>query len=75
MLVVPRSDIAASHTPPGVKLILLHPSTVSNQQAQATLQRCYEAYADQVMKNPFYSIEMPIRVSGFDRDVAAVLAA
>ncbi|CAO1634562.1 unnamed protein product [Jaminaea pallidilutea] len=59
-------------TATGVKLVLIHPSSHANPPA--TLQRCYEAYADQVMKNPFYTVEMPIRVAGFDREVTAVLA-
>ncbi|PWN27517.1 Sybindin-like protein [Jaminaea rosea] len=60
-------------TATGVKLVLIHPSGHPNPHA--TLQRCYEAYADQVMKNPFYTMEMPIRVQGFDREVGSVLAA
>jgi len=30
-------------------------------------------YGDYVMKNPFYSLEMPIRVEKFDRGVAGYL--
>ena len=37
------------------------------------MRRCYEIYADQVMKNPFYSLEMPIRVEKFERALAAYL--
>lgn len=40
---------------------------------QAALQRAYEAYADQVMKNPFYTPEMPIRVQGFDEAVEKIV--
>ena len=31
------------------------------------LKRIYELYADFVMKNPFYTVEMPIRSEKFDR--------
>ncbi|CAO1615233.1 unnamed protein product [Sympodiomycopsis kandeliae] len=68
-----RFGMAVKATVTGVKFVLLHPST--HPSPQQTLQRCYQAYADQVMKNPFYTAEMPIRVSGFDREVATVLAA
>lgn len=36
-------------------------------------RRVYELYADYVMKNPFYQIEMPIRCEAFDRHLAAYL--
>jgi len=41
--------------------------------AEAVARRCYEAYAEFVMKNPFYSLEMPIRVEKFDRALGACL--
>jgi hypothetical protein len=31
--------------------------------------------SDAVMKNPFYTLEMPINASGFDTKVAALVAA
>ena len=37
------------------------------------IRRIYELYADYVMKNPFYQIEMPIRSDGFDRHLAAYI--
>lgn len=39
------------------------------------LQRCYEAYADQVMKNPFYTPEMPVRIESFDRAIETLVKA
>lgn len=35
--------------------------------ADVVVRRCYEIYADWVMKNPFSGLEMPIRVEKFDR--------
>ncbi|KAI9819534.1 MAG: hypothetical protein M1827_006983 [Pycnora praestabilis] len=35
------------------------------------IRRVYELYADYVMKNPFYQIEMPIRCEAFDRNLIA----
>jgi hypothetical protein len=37
------------------------------------LKKIYELYADYVMKNPFYQLEMPIRCDAFDRGVAGWL--
>jgi trafficking protein particle complex subunit 4 len=33
------------------------------------LKRIYELYSDFVMKNPFYTVEMPIRCEKFDRSL------
>jgi hypothetical protein len=38
-----------------------------------TCKRIYELYADYVMKNPFYQIEMPIRCEAFDRNLSAYI--
>lgn len=37
--------------------------------------KIYELYADYVMKNPFYQLEMPVRCDAFDRNLAAWLKA
>ena len=38
-----------------------------------TLRKIYELYADYVMKNPFYQMEMPVRCEAFDRKLAGYL--
>ena len=37
------------------------------------LRRIYELYADYALKNPFYSLEMPIRCELFDKNLQVVL--
>lgn len=37
------------------------------------LKKIYELYADYVLKNPFYSLEMPIRCELFDQNLQALL--
>lgn len=37
------------------------------------LNRIYELYADYVLKNPFYSLEMPIRCELFDQNLQLLL--
>lgn len=37
------------------------------------LKRIYELYSDYVLKNPFYSLEMPIRCELFDTNLQALL--
>ena len=61
----------SSHAYPGIKLLLLAAPTLPN--APALLQQAYEAYADLVMKNPFYSPEMPVRIPRFDERVRQIV--
>lgn len=37
------------------------------------LRKIYELYADFVLKNPFYSLEMPIRCELFDTNLQSLL--
>ncbi|CAI7673939.1 unnamed protein product [Penicillium pancosmium] len=37
------------------------------------MNKIYELYADYVMKNPFYQLEMPVRCEAFDRHLGAWL--
>lgn len=37
------------------------------------LRKIYELYADYVLKNPFYSLEMPIRCELFDTNLQNLL--
>ncbi|RKP13768.1 Sybindin-like protein, partial [Piptocephalis cylindrospora] len=53
-----------SQTLTGVKILLLCEPT--HQGASDQMRRVYELYADFVMKNPFYTPEMPIRCEKFD---------
>lgn len=40
---------------------------------EVLLRKIYELYADYVLKNPFYSLEMPIRCELFDQNLQALL--
>jgi hypothetical protein len=37
------------------------------------VRRCYELYGDYVVKNPFYTLEMPVRVEKFERALGGYL--
>ena len=58
-------------TPTGVKFMLF--TSPEQPNTDLVVRRCYEIYADFVMKNPFYSLEMPVRVEKFERALAAYL--
>ncbi|EFX04278.1 sybindin-like family protein [Grosmannia clavigera kw1407] len=49
----------------GTKFLLF--TDTAQISADATIRRIYDLYADYVMKNPFYQLEMPIRCEIFDR--------
>ncbi|KAJ9121094.1 hypothetical protein QFC24_005075 [Naganishia onofrii] len=57
----------------GIKFVLISSTDMSN--AESILQKVYEAYADAVMKNPFYTLEMPINATGFETRMNAIVAA
>jgi hypothetical protein len=42
---------------------------------EVVMRRIYELYADYVMKNPFYQLEMPVRCEAFDRHLLAYVRA
>lgn len=55
----------------GVKIM-----TVTDRQQTGIenfLKRIYEIYADYALKNPFYSLEMPIRCELFDSNLKSIL--
>ncbi|KAI9885523.1 MAG: hypothetical protein M1823_002662 [Watsoniomyces obsoletus] len=55
----------------GTKFLLF---TEPNQpNVDIIVRRVYELYADYVMKNPFYQIDMPVKCEAFDRHLAAYI--
>ncbi|KAG8959611.1 hypothetical protein FRC03_007734 [Tulasnella sp. 419] len=59
-------------TSTGTKFVLL--TSLNDGTAEIMLQRVYEAYADTVMKNPFHTLEMPIRSELFDVKINALFS-
>ncbi|ORY60145.1 sybindin-like family protein [Pseudomassariella vexata] len=49
----------------GTKFLLFTDTMQSN--VDGTMRKIYELYADYVMKNPFYQLEMPVRCDMFER--------
>lgn len=54
----------------GTKFVLL--TTPSHPHPDQVLRKVYETYADH-LKDPFYTVEMPIRSETFDTKMAAVI--
>lgn len=55
----------------GVKFIIVAETIQSG--LDVLLRKIYELYADYVLKNPFYSLEMPIRCELFDANLQSLL--
>jgi trafficking protein particle complex subunit 4 len=55
----------------GTKFLLFTDTTQTN--VDVTLRKIYDLYADYVMKNPFYSLEMPVRCEIFDRKLLSYI--
>jgi hypothetical protein len=58
-------------TPTGVKFLLF--TSPEQPNTDVVVRRCYELYGDYVVKNPFYSMEMPVRVEKFERALQGYL--
>lgn len=55
----------------GVKMMVV--ADPSQAGIDILLKRIYELYSDYALKNPFYSLEMPIRCELFDTNLKTVL--
>jgi trafficking protein particle complex subunit 4 len=55
----------------GIKFLVV--ADPKQQNMDLLLKRIYELYADFALKNPFYSLEMPIRCELFDTNLQSVL--
>lgn len=62
-----RFLLTCFETATGTKFLLF--SEPAQQNSDMILKKCYELFADYVMKNPFYNLEMPIRCEKFDKAV------
>ncbi|KAK1833775.1 Sybindin-like protein [Podospora conica] len=59
------------NTMTGTKFLLFTDTAQAN--VDVTIRRVYELYADYVMKNPFYQLEMPVRCDMFDRKLMSYI--
>lgn len=59
------------HTLTGLKFLLM--ADPSHAGAGNLLKKVYEVYADYALKNPFYSLEMPIRCELFDQHLQKLI--
>ncbi|BFZ23434.1 hypothetical protein BsWGS_26473 [Bradybaena similaris] len=55
----------------GVKFVII--ADPKQAHIDTVLKKMYEVYADYALKNPFYSLDMPIRAELFDSNLQAVM--
>lgn len=55
----------------GTKFLLFTDPLMTN--VDAVIKKIYELFADYVLKNPFYQLEMPVRCEAFDRHLVGWL--
>mmetsp|Transcript_6775 Transcript_6775/g.21868 ORF Transcript_6775/g.21868 Transcript_6775/m.21868 type:complete len:132 (-) Transcript_6775:27-422(-) len=58
----------------GIKFYVIASPSHTASNIQAAFAQVYEAYADFVLKNPFYALEQPIRCHKFDIAVKRIYA-
>jgi len=63
-----RFRLTCFQTLTGTKFLLFTDPPTTN--IDVIMRKVYELYADYVMKNPFYQLEMPVRCEAFDRHLA-----
>ncbi|OJJ04367.1 hypothetical protein ASPVEDRAFT_172514 [Aspergillus versicolor CBS 583.65] len=73
MLETEKFRLTCFQTLTGTKFLLFTDPLMEN--VDVVMKGVYEIYADYVMKNPFYQIEMPVRCERFDRGVGGYLRA
>lgn len=68
-----RFRLTCFQTQTGTKFLLFTDPLMTN--VDTVMKKVYELYADYVMKNPFYQLEMPVRCEAFDRHLGTWLRA
>lgn len=61
-----KFNMFVHQTVSGVKIILFTSTNLNEYNISDFQNKIYRLYSDYVMKNPFYSLEMPIRIKLFD---------
>jgi len=69
-----RFLMSCFQTPTGIKFLLFTEPSMDPAKVEEKMRKLYELYAEFVMRNPFYSLEMPIRSDKFERAVAQGVA-
>eukprot|EP00168_Porphyra_purpurea_P009637 TRINITY_DN2363_c0_g1_i4.p3 TRINITY_DN2363_c0_g1~~TRINITY_DN2363_c0_g1_i4.p3 ORF type:complete len:147 (+),score=45.77 TRINITY_DN2363_c0_g1_i4:103-543(+) len=70
-LETPSLSLAALTSPTGVQFFVT--ADVATERLGALLAEVYRVYADVVMKNPFYVLDMPIRCERWESAVRGVV--
>lgn len=68
-----KFNMFVHQTVSGLKIIILTSTDLSEYQISNFQITIHKLYADYVMKNPFYSLDMPIRIKLFDERIMSAV--
>lgn len=68
-----KFNMFVHQTVTGVKIIILTSTDVNEYQIANFQITIHKLYSDYVMKNPFYSLDMPIRIKLFDDKISSAV--
>lgn len=57
----------------GIKIVVFGGPDMLERQALNVSDSIYKAYYDYVLKSPFYTLEMPIRIGSFETAIAEII--
>ena len=55
-----------------LKFIFVTDKSTPMEQCEENFKKIYNIYSDVVSKNPFYELDMPIRIDEFDAEISKV---
>lgn len=68
-----KFNIYVNQTVTGLKIIILTSKDVAEEKTAVLENQIYGYYADYVLKNPFYRLDMPIRLQSFEESVTVAV--
>ena len=56
-----------------LKFIFVVDQTTSMSECEMMFKKIYDIYSDYVSKNPFYELDMPLRIEAFENEVSKLI--
>ncbi len=56
-----------------LKFIFVVDQTTSMSECEMMFKKIYDIYSDYVSKNPFYELDMPLRIEAFENELSKLI--